>query len=413
MNTNHVRTDVARELNAVITEIEPPLPPTGLSGPMSGLRVGIKDNIDVAGVPTTAASRFLAGNIPQRDAEVVRLLRASGATITAKLNMAEFALGVTSQNSAAGPCRNPWDLRRIPGGSSGGSGAAVAAGLVDVALGTDTGGSVRLPAAMTGVTGLRPTSGLVSNDAVVPLCPLLDTVGPLARTVDLVARTFRVLSKASHSALPSPAVPRRVGVPRQFFDGVDDGVASKVRAAADDFAAGGAELIDVQMSGVSEAQDIIYTLVYWDVVTAHEERIREEAAMFHPDTLERMRQGLTLTLDDHARAMSARGRLHRALDAIFEHVDILLSPTLPIDVPVATPGKIVEVSRRIASFTHPWSLYNGPTLAIPVGPHPRSGMPVGMQLTAAPEEEDMLFAAGSWYQQRRSWHELRPPLAVV
>lgn len=270
-----------------------------------------------------------------------------------------------------------------------------------------------MPATMTGVTGLRPTSGLVSNDAVVPLCPLLDTVGPLARTVELVARTFRVLSGTPNAAPATPAVPRRVGVPRQFLDGVDDGVARRVSAAADEFVAGGAELVDVQIPGIDEAQDTIYALVLWDVVAMHGERMRAASEMFHPDTLERMRQGLTLTRDDYADAMSARGRLHRELDAIFERVDVLLSPALPIDVPLATPGRIVEVSRLIARMTHPWSLYSGPTLAVPVGPHPGSGMPVGMQLTTAPEQEDVLFAAGSWYQQRTSWHDLRPPRAVV
>ncbi len=401
--------EVEAVLNAVVTSLATPLEHAA-DGPLAGVRVGLKDNIDTAGVRTTCASRFLAGHVPGADAEVVTRLRAAGAQVVAKLNLAEFAVGVTSQNSAAGPCRNPWDPRRVPGGSSGGSGAAVAAGLVDLALGTDTGGSVRLPAAMNGVTGLRPTVGTVSNDGVFPVCPDVDTVGPLARTVELVARAHRVLSG---SAAPVPAAPpRRIGVPEQLLTDVDPGVRAVFDALLAEFRDGGAELRPVTVPGILEAQDLVYTLVYADLAATHRERMGQAPELFQPDTLERFRLGLGITPEQRVEAVAGRRALQARLDAVLTEVDVLITPTLPVDVPVAEPGDVVGVSRRLGSLTYPWSLHAGPTLALPAGRHPASGMPVGVQVTGPVGSEEALFAAGSWYQSRTAWHELRPPVCV-
>ena len=401
--------EVEAVLNTVVTRLAAPLGHAA-DGPLAGVRVGLKDNIDTAGVRTTCASRFLADHVPDADAEVVTRLRAAGAEVVAKLNLAEFAVGVTSQNSAAGPCRNPWDPRRVPGGSSGGSGAAVAAGLVDLALGTDTGGSVRLPAAMNGVTGLRPTVGTVSNDGVFPVCPDVDTVGPLARTAELVARAHRVLSG---SAAPVPAAPpRRIGVPEQLLTDVDPGVRAVFDALLAEFRDGGTELRPVTVPGILEAQDLVYTLVYADLAATHRERMERAPELFQPDTLERFRLGLGITPAQRAEAVAGRRALQARLDAVFTEVDVLLTPTLPVDVPVAEPGDVVGVSRRLGFLTYPWSLHAGPTLALPAGRHPASGMPVGVQVTGPPGSEEALFAAGAWYQSRTAWHELRPPVRV-
>jgi aspartyl-tRNA(Asn)/glutamyl-tRNA(Gln) amidotransferase subunit A len=215
--------------NAVVTPIDPPLPHAP-EGPLAGVRVGLKDNIDTAGVRTTCGSAYFADRVPDSDAEVVSRLAAAGALMVAKLNLSEFAIGLTSQNSASGPVRNPWDLSRVPGGSSGGSAAAVAAGLVEVALGTDTGGSVRVPAAACGVTGLRPGISVVPDAGTFPVCELVDTVGPIARDVELVARVFAVLAGRDAREL-EPAPPRRIGVPELWFDDLDPEVAALVAAA--------------------------------------------------------------------------------------------------------------------------------------------------------------------------------------
>jgi len=402
--------DVEAAVNAVVTALDAPLD-HARGGPLAGVRVGLKDNIDTAGVRTTCGSRFLADRVPDRDAEVVTRLRAAGAQVVAKLNLAEFAVGVTSQNSAAGPCRNPWDLDRVPGGSSGGSGAAVAAGLVDLALGTDTGGSIRLPAAMNGVAGLRPTVGTVSNEGVFPVCPAVDTVGPLARTVELVARAHRALT-GSGAPVPEAAAPRRIGVPEQLLTDVDPGVRAVFDAVLAEFRAGGAEVRPVTVPGILDAQDLVYTLVYADLAVTHRERIDGAPELFHPDTLERFRLGLGITAAERAAAVAGRSALQARLAAVFADVDALLTPTLPVDVPRAAPGDVVAVSRRLGFLTYPWSLHAGPTLALPAGLHPTSGMPAGVQLTGPVGGEDGLFAVGAWYQSRTSWHDLRPPVCV-
>lgn len=361
---------------------------------------------------TTCGSDFFRQRIPPHDAEVVERLRAAGARITAKLKMAEFAVGVTSQNSAFGGCRNPWDPDRAPGGSSGGSGVAVAAGLVDAALGTDTGGSVRLPAAMCGATGLRPSLGTISTTGVFPVSSATDTVGPLARSVAEVERLFSVL--ADRRSPRARAVTRRVGVPRHFFNAdVDPGVAQIMTAARRDLAALGADLVDIRLPGVEAAQDVVYALIYSELAETHRARVETEPQRFHPDTLARIRLGLSLTVADRDAAMRARAGFQAMLDEVFTDVDVILTPTLPVDVPRLHGGDVIAVSRRLGQFTYPWSLHAGPTLALPVGLHQRSGMPVGAQLTAAAGHEEVLFTLGRAYQKATAWHRRWPPRSVA
>ncbi|MBY3986978.1 amidase [Rhodococcus fascians] len=376
-------------------------------GPLSGLRIGVKDNIDVAGVETTCASSFFAGNVADADAEVVTRLRGAAASVVAKLNMAEFAVGVTSQNSAAGPSYNPWNRARVPGGSSGGSGIAVAAGLVDASLGTDTGGSVRLPAAACGITGLRPSWGSISNDGVYPVSEPFDTVGPMARSVAEVKALFDVLS-------PNPSVSTdvvRIGVPTVFLAAdVDPGVAQTVAAAVRTFAELGYEIVPIELAHAADAQDIVYTIVYSDLARRHRNRLETEPSRFQPATRERIALGVNITEADRDRAFTGRDRFHAAMSATFETVDVVLTPTMPVDVPPRDGGDdVVALSRRMGQFTYPWSLHDGPTLALPVGFHPSSGMPVGAQLTAAAHLEGALFGLGEHYQSVTNWHRATPP----
>ncbi|KQS58611.1 glutamyl-tRNA amidotransferase [Geodermatophilus sp. Leaf369] len=383
--------------NSVIRRVDRGAPGPG---PLAGVRLGVKDNIDVAGGPTTCGSAFFASRVPAEDAEVVRRLTSAGASLVATLNLSEFAVGVTNQNSAAGPCRNPWDLSRIPGGSSGGSGAAVAAGVVDLALGTDTGGSIRLPASACGVVGLRPTHGSIPMDGVFPVCDDVDTVGPLARDVALVARAQRVLTGSS-APLPAAAPPRRIGLPVQLLTDIDPGVQAVVDAAVAVF---GAEVVPIEIEGLLDAQDIVYTLVYADLARIHASRLASEPERFHPDTLVRVGLGVDITADERADAVTARRALQSRISAAMEGVDLFLTPTLPVDVPRADPDDVLRVSRRLGQLTYPWSLHAGPTLALPVGFHPGSGMPVGVQLTAPEDAEDVLLAAGAWLFNHRLSH---------
>ncbi len=398
-----------RELGSVITWLSPG--DTVRRGPLEGMRVGVKDNIDVSGVVSTCGSRFFDTRVATRDADVVTRLVDAGAQITAKLNMAEFAVGVTSQNTAAAVPRNPWDLTRVPCGSSGGSGSAVAAGVVDASLGTDTGGSVRLPASACGVTGLRPTWGSISNAGVFPVSGDFDTVGPMARAVVDVARMFEVLS---HDADLATRPAQRIGVPEVFItDDVDPVIADAVHAAARQLAELGYDIVPIDIPGAAAAQDIVYTLIYSDLARLHRDRIERSPELFQPATLARISLGLAMTDADRAAAIAGRTEYRRGLRAVFDSVDAVLTPTMPVDVPpIAGGADVVEQSRRVGQFTYPWSLHDGPTLALPVGFHSASGMPIGAQLTAAAHHERLLFGVGSRYQETTDWHLRTPPQSL-
>jgi aspartyl-tRNA(Asn)/glutamyl-tRNA(Gln) amidotransferase subunit A len=408
-STTPSREEVAAATNAVVTWIDPPLPHAP-DGVLAGVRVGIKDNIDTAGVRTSCGSGFFADRVPDTDAVVVTRLTEAGAQLVAKTNLSEFGIGLTSQNSAEGPVRNPWDLDRVPAGSSGGSAAAVAAGLVDLALGTDTGGSVRLPAAACGITGLRPGVGTVPHAGTFPVCELVDTVGPLARDVPMVARAFAVLAGRPVRE-PVPAPPRRIGLPELWFDDLDLGVAQVVAAAAEVFARSGSVLVPVQVPGVGAAQDVLYTLIYPALIEVHGDRL-SEPSRFQPDTLTRIQLGEGLTEGHRDEALTIQAEYQQSMAELFGEVDVLLTPTLPVDVPQAGDDDVLTATRRLGQLTAPWSLHAGPTLALPVGRHPVSGMPVGAQLTAGVGGEDLLLDAGAWFQQCTAWHTAVPPCAV-
>lgn len=412
--------DIAAELNTVISWVpadrqgpsgDRPDGPGLDRGPLAGLRIGVKDNIEVAGVASTCASEYYRGWVAPDDAEVVRRLKDAGAAITCTLNMAEFAIGVTSQNSAFGGPRNPWSADRVPGGSSGGSGVAVAAGIVDVALGTDTGGSIRLPATCCGVTGLRPSTGAISARGVFPVSADFDTVGPLARSAVDVRRVFEVL--AGRSAQPN-AGPLRVAVPRPF---ITDDVDAAILSAVDDFVAwvgdAGHDVVDREVPGAKTAQDIVYTLIYADLARTHAERLTEKPGRFVPATRERIALGLEITENRRRAAQSARSDFRRGMEKLFDDVDLVITPTMPVDVPPVEGGDaVVALARRMGQLTYPWSLHAGPTLSLPIGFHPESGMPIGAQITAAPEREDLLFSVAEAYQQVTDWHLRLPPVHV-
>ncbi|MCD2195005.1 amidase [Actinomycetospora endophytica] len=393
------------DLNAVVTPIDAS---PGTTGPLAGWRVGVKDNVAVAGVRSTRASAFFVDHVAEHDAEVVTRLRAAGAGVVATLNMAEFALGVTSQNSVHGGVVNPWDPTRLPGGSSGGSGAAVAGGLVDAALGTDTGGSVRLPAAMCGVTGLRPTYGTVPEDGVFPCCQETDATGPLTRTARDAALVTAVLT-GREPVVPEPRRPDVVGIVGLAGVPVEAGVAARIDEATRVFADAGATVREVTVPGLETVRDDLYVVVYHDLAAFHAERLRDAPERFQPDTLTRLRLGLDFTAADRAAAMDRLAAFRAGVDALLAEVEVLLTPTVPVDVPrIGDDPDVLALTKRIGELTAPWAVHRGPTLTVPVGPHPSSGMPVGMQLTGPTGADDAVCAAGAWFQDETSWHSSRP-----
>jgi len=290
-------------------------------GLLHGIPIVVKDNIDTADLRTTYASGFFHQNVPRQDATVVRRLRQAGAVIVGKSTLHEFAFGVRSTNPVIGQCRNPWDPSRIPGGSSGGSGVALATGMAELALGTDTGGSVRIPAALNGVSGLRPTVGRVSNHGCMPVSPTHDTIGPMARCVEDVALLFAVIAgydradpvsqdKELANFLPrlrDGIAGRRIGRPRShYFDNVSAAVGAAFEEALRALGRLGAQIVDVDVPGAGQAHEWATAMIYSDACAFHAERLAEGGDRWAAQTLERMRMGLRYTGVDYARAMRQR-----------------------------------------------------------------------------------------------------------
>ena len=390
-------------------------------GPLHGLPVSLKDNIDTAGLRTTVGSALFADRVPDVDAEVTRRLRLAGAVLLGKVALHELAYGATTQNEHFGSCRNPWDRERIPGGSSGGSGAAVAGGLCAAALGTDTGGSVRIPAALNGVSGVRPTAGLVSIRGVYPITWTLDTVGPIARAVSDLAVFLDVLagydpadpqsldvpSRPSADALGLGAEGVSVGIPRNFFfEDVDEDVARLVRAAAEVFAALGADLEEIELPGADTAVAAAKTIIQAEAFAIHAPTLREQPELFGADVRRRLQRGASITGADYAEQRERARSWRRTVENAFERVDLILSPATGT---TATPigSDMIETTERLVRLTYGWSLAGIPALAVPCG-FSDDGLPVGLQLAAPRFGESALIRVGAAYQRATDWHLSEP-----
>lgn len=377
-------------------------------GLLFGVAMTLKDNIDVADVPSTAGASFLGAEPVDTDSTVVALLRAAGAVVVAKNNMSECAIGATNQNRTFGDCRNARDRERISGGSSGGSAVAVASGMVPAALGTDTGGSVRIPASVNGVAALRPTIGRISNRGVLPVSTTFDTVGPIARDVRTLAQVtaaldqFDELDPTSRPGTRKPVTSQlddgvrgmRIGVPQEFFfDDVDDGVASTVRSAIDTFARLGARPVPVRIPGAEQAQERMLAIMYPEAAQLHRDRLRDAPSTFDPDVLRRLRIGEATTERHIAEAGRWREKFQSDVDDVFRDVDLVVNPTIPVDVPRIADVDLAASTKEMARFTYAWAMYGGPSVTVPCGMHPASGMPVGLHLSAPPWHEQVALQA--------------------
>jgi aspartyl-tRNA(Asn)/glutamyl-tRNA(Gln) amidotransferase subunit A len=390
-------------------------------GPLHGIPIALKDLYDTAGVRTTGGSRIFADRVPERDGAVVERLRDAGAVFLGKLNLHEWALGVTNQNPHFGPACNPWDTSRIPGGSSGGSAIAVASGFCCVSPGSDTGGSIRIPAALCGVAGLKPTYGRVSLRGVIPLAWTLDHAGPLARTVGDLALTLNAI--AGHDPLdPSSADVSsedytagiedgikgvRVIVPANyFFDDVDPEVDAAVREAARVLASLGASLTEAALPRV-ELLGAQRAILLTDAAAYHREHLRERAADIGADVLTRLRTGQTFTGTDYAQARRDRDELRREWLAVLREQDIILSPTTLITAPPRDGQDAVAAAQRLTANTLPFNLTGLPAISIPCG-FTHAGLPIGLQLAAGPWRERLLLRVARAYERATPWHERLP-----
>jgi aspartyl-tRNA(Asn)/glutamyl-tRNA(Gln) amidotransferase subunit A len=379
--------------------------------PLDGLPVVLKDNVDVAGVATTVGSRLFAGRVAQADAEVTTRLRAGGAVLLGKANMHELAFGATSRNEAFGHVVNPAAPDRIPGGSSGGSGAAVAADLCVAAIGTDTGGSIRLPASLCGVTGLRPTYGAVSSRGVQPVSRSLDTVGPLARATSDVRAVFEAIRDTPPARDSGRERPWRVGVAVALVDASEAAVAACVRDVADVLAGLGAILVPVEIADVDAAVEACGRLIKAEALELYGDALAATPDLLEEGTRRRLALATSLTSADLAAVRQELDRCGQTMGSVLADVDLLLLPTIPVEAPLAEGADTVDTTAAVVPYTHLLSFARLPALSIPCGVTP-SGAPVGAQLAAARWRDGLVLDAGEAIQSVTDWHRRRAALSA-
>lgn len=407
------------------TQAEREIAAGGYRGPLHGIPFGLKDMIDAAGMPTTASSRVRADHLAQADSAVAGRLSAAGGVLIGKTHTHEFAYGLTTPQT-----RNAWDQDRIAGGSSGGSAVAVAAGTATFALGTDTGGSIRVPAALNGLVGLKPTYGLLPLHGVVALSWSLDHVGPLTRTVRDAAL---VLSALVSHAPQDPAGLRtaptayslppgdgdltglRVGVPvNYYFDRVAPEVEAAVREAHTQLADMGAELVEAEIPMTRYVQATHWGLMVPEATASHERTLRSVPELYGPDVRVLLEAGELVSAGDYLRAQRSRTLMRQAWLSMFDRIDVLAAPTVPMtatktDQPsVAWPdGTTESVSDAYVRLSAPANITGLPSLSLPVG-RDHAGLPIGMQLIGRPLGEAAVLRTGHAYETVRPW--MRPPV---
>jgi Asp-tRNA(Asn)/Glu-tRNA(Gln) amidotransferase A subunit family amidase len=395
-------------------------------GPLHGVPVALKDNFETRGVVTTAGSRVLESNVPEHDATVVERLRGAGAVIVGKTQLSEFAMGP----SAFGDMHNPWDLERLSGASSGGSGAAVAAAMCPIAMGSDTGGSIRIPGSFSGVVGLKPTYGRISRYGLLTADWSLDHAGPLTRTAEDAAITLGVIAgrdardpSSSRAAMPDYAAQLdggvkglRIGLPEQwFFDIVDAEIKAAALAAVDTLVALGASRHGVSTTLAEHSSDIGYTIQWAEMAAYHKDHMARSPEKYHPYLLMCLQAGSLISAADYLHAQRARRLMRDEFLRVFEQVDVLVTPTTPIAAPLLTArehlinGKPAPAryAYDLAAFTFPFNQTGLPAITLPSGFN-KAGLPMGVQIVGRPFEEATILRAAHAYQMQTDWHLRRP-----
>jgi aspartyl-tRNA(Asn)/glutamyl-tRNA(Gln) amidotransferase subunit A len=396
-------------------------------GPLHGIPIALKDLIDTAGVPTTAASAWLKEHVPAEDAEVVRRLKEAGAVLLGKQNLHEFAFGGSSLISYFGEVHNPWHVTRIAGGSSGGSAAAVAARLGFAAIGSDTGGSLREPAAFCGIVALKPTYGRVSTRGVVPLAWSLDCVGPLTTTVTDAALVLAAIAGYDAKDLASSNQPvpdylpskryklkaLRVGVPQSyFFDNIDADVARVVNEAVSVI-----EKITAEVRELSTPAHNDTALLTAEAYAYHAEYVAKNPELYQPETLRRIRAGAKVSTPEYIQLRRAMEESRRSIGDVFKSVDLLLTPTVPIPPPtIATlkesPDNLRARENVMLRNTRPINAWGVPAISVPCG-FTVEGLPIGLQIIGPHWREDLVLQLAYAYEQATEWQKCAPDLSAT
>jgi aspartyl-tRNA(Asn)/glutamyl-tRNA(Gln) amidotransferase subunit A len=393
-------------------------------GPLHGIPIALKDLIDTAAARTTAATARHKDRVPTDDADVVRRLKDAGAVIIGKNNLHECAYGGSSLISYFGEVRNPWDTGRIAGGSSGGSAAAVAAGLCYAAIGTDTAGSIREPAALCGCVGLKPTYGRVSSRGVIPLSWSLDHVGPIAATVADAAIVLQAIAGYDPADITTSDVPvpdyvaplregtksLRVGVPRSFFyEDLDPDVAAATEQALDVI-----KTLVSQMKEISLDVPTDRTVAMVEAYAYHAENAKNTPELYHPETLRRIRTGADISAAEYVQRRRHLDAARRHIGAVFKDVDLLVTPATPIPAPAIAELKANLENLRPAELkllrnTRPFNVWGLPAISVPGG-FTKNGLPIGLQIAGPHWREDLVLRLARAYEQATAWHKRRPSI---
>ena len=369
-------------------------------GPLHGVPVSVKDLFDIRGTATTAASRVRDGHLAAADAPAITELRHAGAVLIGKTNLHEFAFGTTNEDSAFGPAHNPHDPARSPGGSSGGSAVSVAAGMALATLGTDTGGSIRIPAAACGVVGLKPTFGEVSADGVVPLSRTLDHVGPLAQSVTDAWLLYHALvgRPATRPLSAAPASSLRLGVLRRYFcEMLDDEVRARFEEALEALQRAGARIDEVDVQHAETVGPVYLHIVLSDAAAYHAATLDAMPDRYTKPVRLRLEMGRYILAEDYVRALSGREMLRREVDAAVSGHDAIILPTLPIPAPlfganmVRAGEKEEPVRNLMLRLTQLFNVTGHPAVSIPCG-KTSAGLPCGLQLAGARGQTDALLS---------------------
>jgi aspartyl-tRNA(Asn)/glutamyl-tRNA(Gln) amidotransferase subunit A len=414
--TNHALERIARlnpDLNAFITITADSARARALAldqelaggidrGPLHGIPIAHKDCFSTKGVRTTGGSKILANRMPDHDAAIVEQMDRAGAVMLGKTNLHELCYGITSNNPHFGAVHNPWDMERIPGGSSGGSAAAVSADLVFAASGTDTGGSIRVPAAFCGVVGLKPTYGRLSRRGVMPLGLTLDHVGPIARTVRDTEACFRAM--AGEAPVPetrSDVTGLRIGVPANFFfDRLEPEITSSIRHAVQTLAGLDARMLEVHIREMDALNSIGRLVLFAEASSIWKRHLVDRPADFGDDVRAALERGCEVPATEYLDAQRRRRILSKRLATLWAGIDCLLCPATPTTAPRIGDAVIriggIEEDVRIGStrLVRPFNVLGWPALAMPCG-FSDAGLPIGLQLIAAPGQEAIIFRAGA------------------
>jgi len=401
-------------------------------GPLHGIPIALKDLVDTAGVRTTAASGLFKDRIPTQDAEIVQRLKSAGAVLLGKLNLHEFAYGGSSAISYFGPVRNPWNVVYSPGGSSGGSAAAVAAQLCYGAIGTDTGGSIREPASYCGIVGLKPTYGRVSASGVIPLSWSLDHVGPMTSTVKDAALMLQVIAGYDPqdpgsidlpvpdyvATIAAPTSSLRLGIPRAYFY---DGLNPDVQAAMEGALSVLNTLTRTQREIAPLASDGTYSSVmnpYVAILTAeayeyHKDHVFKTPELYQPATVKRIRVGADVSISAYIQSRRQLDQIRHSVTRFFDSVDLVITPTVPIPplaiADLTDPDTARPKELQMLHNTRPINALGLPTISVPCG-FTAEGLPIGMQISGPPGGEATVLRLAYAYEQATQWHRRKPYL---